>query len=65
MIKTHENYPIKTIGNEQKHSKYNSMKINMGIDSSMSKKRTTLRTGGTYSGIETDIFLNMKKFNRK
>ena len=65
VIKTHENYPIKTIGNEQKHSKYNSMKINMGIDSSMSKKRTTLRTGGTYSGIETDIFLNMKKFNRK
>ena len=65
VIKTHENYPIKTIGNEQKHSKYNSMKINMGIDSSMSKKRTTLRTGGNYSGIETDIFLNMKKFNRK
>ena len=65
VIKTHENYPIKTIGNEQKHSKYNSMKINMGIDSSMSKKRTTLRTGGTYSRIETDIFLNMKKFNRK
>ena len=65
VIKTHENYPIKTMGNEQTHSKYNSMKINMGIDNSMTKKRTTLRTGGTYSGIETDFFLNMKKFNRK
>ena len=65
VIKTHENYPIKTMVNEQKHSKYNSMKINTGIDNSINKKRTTLRTGGTYSGIETDFFFNMKKINRK
>ena len=62
IVKTQENFRIKTIVNEKKHTKLNSMKINHGVDH-VNKKKTTVRVGhGTYSGIDTDFFFNLKKY---
>ena len=62
IIRTQENYPVKTMGNEQKHLKYHSMKINTvtGIDA-INKKRSTVRV----SGVDNDLFFNLRKYHKK